>query len=267
MKPSPLRAALDTGGSAVGMFVIMDGGASARIIAHLGYDFLVFDLQHGAIDLTGIESVLAGVKGTECSPLARVHPRRPDQIEWVLDLGAHGVVVPMVNSADDARMATEACRYPPRGRRSVAALRNVLQRGGGYMDGANDDVMCVIQIEHIEAVERIDEILAVPGIDAVMPGHVDLAMSMGHTMRYGGSVSNTVPAAVAQAIERVEAACRARDIPVIPVAGTPDEFARARQRGQRIACCNTDFHLFLNAASVQLQACRAAMQPAHNPST
>lgn len=260
MKLTTLRTAIDQGRPAVGMLVMLDGGASARVLAHLGYDFLVFDLQHGAIDLAGIEAVLAGVMGTPCTPVARVHARRPDQIEWVLDLGAHGVVVPMVMSAEDAALATAACRYPPRGRRSVAALRNVLVRGSDYMHQANDDVVCIIQIEHIEAVQRIDEILDVQGIDAVLPGHVDLALSMGHTMRYGASVSNTVPTEVAQAMARIEAACAARSIPVIPVTGSTQEFELAMQRGQRIACCNTDFHLFMGAASAQLAACRAIAQ-------
>ncbi len=260
MKRSRLRSAIDSGASATGMLVMMDGGASARILAHLGYDFIVFDLQHGAIDLAGIEAVLAGAKGTDCTPIARVAARRPDQIEWVLDLGAQGVVVPMVNSAADARLAVDACRYPPRGRRSVAALRNVLQRGNDYMHEANDDVVCIIQIEHIEAVDRIEDILAVEGIDAVLPGHVDLALSMGHTLDYGSTVSNTVPAPVAEAMARIDRACAARKIPVIPVAGTPAEFEQAQRRGHRIACCNTDFHLFLNAAREQLQACRAITQ-------
>lgn len=260
MKRSTLRTALDERRAAVGMFAMMDAGAGARILAHLGYDFLVFDLQHGALDLAGMELVLAGVKGTACAPIARVRPRRPDQIEWVLDLGAHGVVVPMVNTASDAQLAVDACRYPPRGRRSAAALRNVLQRGSDYLHEANDDVTCIIQIEHIDAVERLDEILAVPGIDAIMPGHVDLALSMGHTLSYGSSVSNAVPASVAQAIEHVERTCADRGLPVIPVAGTPAEFAAAQARGHRIACCNTDFHLFLGAAREQLQACRAVMQ-------
>ena len=260
MKFSALRTAIDEKRPAIGMLVMLDGGASARILAHLGYDFLVFDLQHGAIDLAGIEAVLGAVKGTSCAPIARVHPRRPDQIEWVLDLGAHGVVVPLVNSAADAALATNACRYPPRGRRSVAALRNLLVRGSDYMQHANDDVMCIIQIEHVEAVERIDQILDVEGIDAVLPGHVDLALSMGHAMSYGSTVSNTVPPAVAQAMDRIESACAARGIPVIPVAGTPQEFEVAARKGQRIACCNTDFHLFLSASAAQLSACRAISQ-------
>lgn len=265
MKRSTLRTAIDETRSAIGMLAMLDGGAGARIMAHLGYDFIVFDLQHGAIDLAGIEAVLAGVKGTDCTPIARVAARRPDQIEWVLDLGAQGVVVPMVNSAADARMAVDACRYPPRGRRSVAALRNVLQRGSDYMHEANDDIVCIIQIEHIEAVDRLDEILAVEGIDAVLPGHVDLALSMGHVLSYGSSVSNTVPAPVAEAMERINRACAARNIPVIPVAGTPAEFEQAQLRGRRIACCNTDFHLFTNAAREQLQACRAVARNKETP--
>lgn len=260
MRLTTLRTAINEGRPAVGILVMLDGGASARVLAHLGYDFVIFDLQHGAIDLAGIETVLAGVKGTDCTPIARVHPRRPDQIEWVLDLGAHGIVVPMINSAADAQMATAACRYPPRGRRSVAALRNVLERGSDYMHQANDDVVCVIQIEHIEAVERIDEILDVQGIDAVLPGHVDLALSMGHTMSYGSSVSNTVPSEVAEAMARIASACATRSIPVIPVTGTMPEFERAHRAGQRIVCCNTDFHLFMGAAKSQLTACRAISQ-------
>ncbi|MDP3317397.1 MAG: aldolase/citrate lyase family protein [Devosia sp.] len=265
MKLTTLRRAINEKRPAVGMMVMMDGGASARVLAHLGYDFLIFDLQHGAIDLSGIEAVLAGVKGTECTPIARVHPRRPDQIEWVLDLGAHGVLVPMVNNADDAAVATRACRYPPRGRRSVAALRNVLVRGADYMHQANDDVLCIIQIEHIEAVERLDEILDVEGIDAVLPGHVDLALSMGHTMSYGSSVSNTVPPEVAQAMARIDAACAARGLPVIPVTGTAQEFDLACRRGQRIVCSNTDFHLFMQAASTQLAACRTMQSQTPSP--
>lgn len=258
MIPNRLRQALGAGEPAVGTFVMVDGAATARILAHVGYDFIVIDLQHAAIDLVAIEAALAGVKGTVCTPLARVHPRRPDQIEWLLDLGARGVVVPMVNSAADARLASDACRYPPRGRRSVAALRNVLERGAEYMEKANDEVVCIVQIEHTDAVERIEEILDVEGIDGVMPGHVDLAMSMGHRLNYGSNVSNSVPDEVARAIERIETACRDRGLPMIPVAGTPEEFGCAQRAGHRIACCNTDFHLFARAAREQLAACRIA---------
>ena len=128
------------------------------------------------------------------------------------------------------------------------------------MHDAIDDVLCFVQFEHIEAVERIDEILAEAGIDAVIQGHFDLALSMGHSLNYGGSVANTVPPAVTYAIARVERACSDRKLPVIPVAGTAEEIALAQRRGRRIACCNTNFHLFLQAAGAQLTACRAMIK-------
>ena len=104
-------------------------GATARVLARAGYDFVVFDVQHAAFDVARAESLLLAVRGTGCAALARVHPGRPDQIEQYLDLGAHGVVVPMVSSASDARRAVGACRYPPAGRRSVGGMRNLLERG------------------------------------------------------------------------------------------------------------------------------------------
>lgn len=259
MKPTPLRAAITERGHALGVFVMLDGGGSARLLSRMGFDFLIFDLQHAGFDLTAIETVLGASRGTECSPLARVRPNRPDQIEWVLDLGAHGVVVPMVGSAADARVAVDACRYPPRGRRSVGAIRNILERGEDFMSQANDDVLCIIQIEHVDAVERIDEILDVGGIDAVLPGHVDLALSMGHQLSYGSTISNTVPTAVADAIATVEESCASRSIPVIPVTATDDEVRMAAATGHRIICCNTDFHLLRESAAQLLHACRAVM--------
>ncbi|MFF0145641.1 aldolase/citrate lyase family protein [Amycolatopsis sulphurea] len=95
---------------------------------------------------------------------------RPDQIEWVLDQGADGVMVP----PGEQRRGRAARRYPPRGSRSVGGVRNLLERGPGYLSGA-DDVVCIVQIEHVAALSNLDENLAVPGIDLVTPGHVDLA--------------------------------------------------------------------------------------------
>lgn len=260
MRPTPLRSALAEGRRALGVFVMIDGGTTARMLSRLGYDFLIFDLQHAGFDLASIEAVLAATRGTDCTPLARVHPGRLDEIEWVLDLGAHGVIVPMVNSAQQARDVTAACRYPPRGRRSVGAVRNILERGDDFMDHADDDVLCVIQIEHVDAVERIDEILDVDGIDAVLPGHVDLAMSMGHRLSYGSSISNVVPDEVAAAIAAVEAACRVREIPVIPVVSTVEEVRTAAAHGHHIICCNTDYHMLRDTATANLAAARRAAE-------
>ena len=259
MKPNPLRAALDTGAPALGTLVLLETGATARVLARCGYDFVVFDTQHAAFDVTRAESLLNAVRGTGCAALARVHPGRPDQIEHHLDLGAHGVVVPMVSSAADARHATAACRFPPNGRRSVGGMRNLLERDPDYPAHADQDVVCVIQIEEADALDRLDEILAVPGIDAVMPGPVDLARSMGHVIRYGFPVPEAVASVIAEAERHIDDRCAARGIPVIPPTGTREEFSRAVERGHRIICFSSDLHLLQAAATDHAETCAKAL--------
>lgn len=255
MKPNPLRAALTSGAPALGTLVLLETGATARVLARAGYDFVVFDVQHAAFDVARAESLLLAVRGTGCAALARVHPGRPDQIEQYLDLGAHGVVVPMVSSPDDARRAVDACRYPPLGRRSVGGMRNLLERGQDYPAEADADVVCVIQIEEAAALDRLEAILDVPGIDAVMPGPVDLARSMGHVIRYGEPVADSARRALADAADRIDRCCVARGIPVIPPVGTRTEFTDQVARGHRIVCWSSDLHLLQAAGARDAQWC------------
>ncbi|WP_406724495.1 aldolase/citrate lyase family protein [Streptomyces sp. GD-15H] len=255
---NPFRSLLNSDETGFGTFGMLDSSMSAMVLARLGYQFLVLDVQHSPFDLRQIESAVAACVGTPCSPLARVLPDRPDQIGWVLDLGVDGVVVPLVNSPEAAAQAVSACRYPPTGRRSMGAVRNILVRGEAYPDDADGDVACVIQIEHIDAIANIDAILDVEGIDAIMPGHIDLARSMGHRLSYGPSVSNAVPQDVIDALRVVEDAGRKRSIPVIPVTGGSAEVGSALAAGHRVICCNTDFHALKNAAAEQLTQCWSA---------
>jgi 2-keto-3-deoxy-L-rhamnonate aldolase RhmA len=255
MKPNSLRIALDTRAPALGTLILLETGATARVLARAGYTFLVFDVQHAAFDVARAEALLGAVRGTDCAALARVHPGRPDQIEQYLDLGAHGVVVPMVSSEADAKRAVDACRFPPIGRRSVGGMRNLLERDPDYPAAADRDVVCVIQIEDVAAVERLDSILAVPGIDAVMPGPVDLARSMGHVIRYGGVVPEVAAAAIAQAEQRIDECCLVHGIPVIPAAGTDEQFAQSVDRGHRIVCFSSDLHMLQAVGAEHADVC------------
>lgn len=259
LNANSVRRAINDASHAFGTFVLLDGSISMSLIARAGYDFAVLDLQHAPFDTLRIEGALAACQGTQCSPLARVRPGRPDQIEWMLDMGAHGIVVPLVNTAHDAQTAADACRYPPLGRRSMGAGRSLLTRGHEYPEWSNDDVVCIVQIEHHEAVQNIEAILDTPGIDAIMPGHVDLAGSMGYRLSYGASVSNVVPTPVADAIAHIEQAARARSIPVIPVTGNVSETSAALSQGHHIVCVSTDYHTFRAAASDQVRQCRALL--------
>lgn len=261
---STFKIALTGEAVSFGMFAMLDSSLSSALLARSGYDFLIIDVQHSPFDLRRIESVIGSCGGTSCSPLARVQPERPDQIGWLLDMGVHGVVVPLVNSEEDARRAVDACRYPPRGRRSIGAVRNSMYRGDAYLDVADDDVACVVQIEHVDALDNLDSILDVEGIDAVMPGHIDLARSMGYSLRYGPSAG--IPDEVTSAIKVINDAARKRSIPVVPVPGSLAEIETAISDGHRIICCSTDFHTFQAAIDQRLDECRRlAGLPAASP--
>ncbi|PKW16769.1 HpcH/HpaI aldolase family protein [Saccharopolyspora spinosa] len=261
MQPNRLRRAIDEpAGTAVGSLVMLEGGGTARVLARSGYDFLVVDVQHGAFGASGVDAVLGAVRGADCAVIVRVAAGRPDQIEWVLDQGAHGVMVPLVNNADDARRAVAACRYPPRGSRSVGGVRNLLERGPGYLSGADDDVVCIVQIEHVAALSNLDEILAVPGIDLVTPGHVDLARSMGYVADYGGSInSGGMAPDVQDALREIRDACARHGIPHVPVAGSQAEFVHAAGNGDRIVCFSSDYHQLRLAVTDNVEACRKVL--------
>ncbi|WP_257016288.1 HpcH/HpaI aldolase/citrate lyase family protein [Rhodococcus sp. ACS1] len=232
---------------------MLDSALTCALLSRSGYEFLVVDLQHSPFDVRRIEAVIGSCVGTTCSPLARVLPGRPDQIGWILDLGAHGVVVPLVNTPDDAKRAIDQCKYPPRGRRSIGAVRNLMFRGADYADVADDDVACIIQIEHVDALANLDSILDVGDIDAIMPGHIDLARSMGYKLQYGPA---SIPTEVTAAIAEIEQAAKKRSIPVIPVPGSLPEIEVALAKGHRVICCGTDFHTFRAAIERQIQDCR-----------
>ena len=148
-------------------------------LAAVGFDWLLVDAEHSAVDLQTMVQMFQAISHGETMPLARVPWNDPVHIKRVLDSGAYGVVVPWVNSREEAQEAVSACRYPPDGRRGFGPWRAALYGGRDYVRHANAEIACIIQIETVAAVEHVDEILSVPGIDAVMIGPTDLAMDMG----------------------------------------------------------------------------------------
>jgi 2-dehydro-3-deoxyglucarate aldolase/4-hydroxy-2-oxoheptanedioate aldolase len=145
-------------------------------------DFVWIDTEHNALSLETVQGHLMATKGSSTAPLVRVPWNDPVLIKPVLDIGAAGVIVPLVRSADEARRAVAACLYPPEGIRGFGPRRpsNYGQLGGPeFCRAANANVLPIVQIEHIQAVETIDEILAVPGLASIVLGPQDLAGSMG----------------------------------------------------------------------------------------
>ena len=143
-----------------------------------GYDYVCIDMQHGLASYTDAVAMLQALGRSTAAPVVRVPWNEPGIIGRVLDAGALGVIIPMVNSAEEAERAVAACRYTPVGTRSFGPLTAMIRHGFGYLATANEHVACIPMIETVEAVERIDEILAVPGIDAVYVGPSDLSLTM-----------------------------------------------------------------------------------------
>lgn len=147
------------------------------------FDYIWIDMEHNPLSLEAVQGHIMATKGTDVTPLVRVRWNDPVLIKPVLDIGAAGVVVPFVRTAEEARQAVAACRYPPEGIRGFGPRRpsQYGQLGGPeFCQAANDSIITIVQIEHIDAVNNIDEILAVPGLTAILIGSNDLSGSMGY---------------------------------------------------------------------------------------
>lgn len=152
---------------------------AAELVAHQGFDAIVIDMQHGiSVTPDRATECIRAINTTNAVPIVRVPWNDPVHFQYVLDAGALGVIVPLVNSPAEAARAAGACRYPPVGFRSIGPNR-VTFANADYFPSANDEVICLVMIEHIQAVEQIDEIARVAGIDGFYIGPGDLGISLG----------------------------------------------------------------------------------------
>lgn len=176
-----LKSKLTQSELTIGSWITLGHTAIAEIMASAGFDWLVLDMEHSVLELSEIQNIIQVLDGKQCPAIVRLTSNHPDQIKRVMDAGATGVMVPMIKSAADAEAAVQAVYYPPHGSRGVGLAR---AQGYGasfpaYQKWLADHAVIVAMIEHIDAVEAIDEILAVPDIDAYIIGPYDLSGSMG----------------------------------------------------------------------------------------
>jgi len=167
------------GKAAVGTWLVLGSPIVAEIIANMGFDWVVVDTEHGSIDIGATQSIIQAISTTDTVPMVRVPWNDPMSIKRALDAGAYGLVIPMVNSREEAIRAVKAARYPPLGIRSYGGPRARLYGGVDYFEHANEEIALIVQIEHIDAVNHVDEILSVEGVDGFFIGPSDLAISMG----------------------------------------------------------------------------------------
>lgn len=180
-----LRSRLGSGGHTVGSWMQIPNASVAEIMGQSGYDWVAVDMEHGAIDVHQLPDLFRALELGGTLPLARLAQGHPKDCKQVLDAGAGGVIVPMVESADQLAAVRDACRWPPAGTRGVGFSRANLF--GRHFDAYRNEAqspLLVAMIEHIRAVESLGEILSVEGLDAILIGPYDLSASMGLTAQF-----------------------------------------------------------------------------------
>lgn len=236
-----------------GPWISLSDPVAIEVIGRTGFDFMLIDGEHAPFDETGLRDALIACDSAGCEAVVRVRGNEEPRIKLALDLGAHGVLVPMVSSVDDARRAVSAAKYPPLGGRGLGPWRasDYYRDYEGYIAGADDATALIIQIEHKDAVEAIDDIIAVPGVDAIFIGPADLSASYGH----GTDTANPDTAA---AIERVAEACRIKGMAMAIDAASPEVITRCGALGYRFFTIGADVGYLDEGARATVAAAQAA---------
>jgi len=250
MRSNHVKRRLKEGQTSVGTWLSLPCPPAARYLAQLGFDWLTVDTEHQPIGIETATAMFASIAGAGPAPLARVPWNNGQNIKRVLDCGAWGIVVPMVETRAEAEEAVAAARYPPVGIRSVGGSLHALSFGtdaATYYAAANDEVLVVLQMESARSVENAEELLSVPGIDAVFIGPNDLMASMGMTPAMESDDRRFV-----EALERIRVTARKYGVaPGIHVAN--HEAARRRiDEGFQFIALASDLRFMLAAARDEL---------------
>lgn len=211
MRHNPVLQKLRQGQPSIGTWLTLPDPVSARLMAHVGFDWLTVELEHAPVNIETAAQSFMTISATGTAPLARVPWNTPENIKRVLDNGAWGIVVPMVNDADAAAGAVRAARYQPLGERSVGGQLHALSFNtspASYYANANAETLVVLMAEHIDAVHNIDKILEIEGIDVVFVGPNDLLNSMGRVPAFDSDDAEFIAA-----VEHVRVAAKRRNVP------------------------------------------------------
>jgi 4-hydroxy-2-oxoheptanedioate aldolase len=242
-----LRALWRENKPAFGAIATMPSVQAVQIMA-ASLDWIVVDLEHGPIDLSMAHAMIVATSGTPCVPLARIADNQPHLAKAPMDFGAFGINFPMICSAEEAARAVRSMHYPPTGERQWGPFHAPFRWGmsmADYMRAADEEMVCVITIEHAKAVERIDEIMAVPGIDTAVIGIGDLATSIGKPGRFDD------PGLLAL-VKRAEDGILKSGVPLGGVARTADQANAMIAQGYLMIALGFDWSLFQRGIAAAL---------------
>jgi 4-hydroxy-2-oxoheptanedioate aldolase len=244
LRENRLRTIWREGGTVVNGWLHVPSSFSAEVMAHAGLDSLTIDMQHGPVDYGTLVPMLQAISTTDTVPVVRVPWHDPGLIMQVLDAGCYAVVCPMISTREQAESFVGACRYPPAGYRSYGPYRAALYGGEDYTDHADETIVTIAMIETREALDNLEGILDVTGLDAVFVGPSDLGQSLG----LGPGVDREEPEVV-EALDKVLAAATERGLAAGIFTGSSGYASRMVEKGFRFVNVSTDAQLMAGAAA------------------
>jgi 2-keto-3-deoxy-L-rhamnonate aldolase RhmA len=245
MRTNRVKQRLKAGEAVIGCVMGLPEPFVVEQMAMAGFDFLLTDMEHTPLSVYLLQSMFISARGTTSHHIIRSPWNDPVAIKQILDVGAEGIIVPWVNNRQECEAAVAACKYPPEG------IRGIGPRRAGRLDGTltdyirqtNDEVLVLVQIEQLSAVERLDDILTTPGLDGIMVGPADLAASMGYRDDLGNPE-------VERAIGRILDGCLKHNVPFGMFTQTAERARKWIERGGKIATVGADF-MFIDAGIAQ----------------
>jgi 2-keto-3-deoxy-L-rhamnonate aldolase RhmA len=243
-----LRQKLNAGEKVLGAWISSSDPIMNTLMIDAGFDFLLIDMEHAAINIESLQQIMLFFRNQPTCPLVRVPWHERSWVKWALDCGAEGILFPNVTTAAEARQAVALCKYPPDGIRGYfpRAASNFLKNTADYLSDVNQRIHVWIQIEDIQAIDRLDDIFDVPGIDGVLIGPADLSLSM-------GILGQVEQPQFKQALQRIILAGKQHHIPIgYPADDSAANALKAFRAGCQMATIASDWQLLAQAADKRL---------------
>ena len=256
MRTNQVKEKLKRAEPSLGAWLSLPSVSSARIMARLGFEWLVVDMEHSAQSAVLMADMVATIvdAGT-CAPIVRVPGYGVEWYKWALDAGAWGIVVPMVNTREEAQRAVESAKYPPAGIRSIGGAFGPYGFGisnwPDYVRTANDETLLIVQIESAQGLQNVDDILSVPGIDVAFVGPNDLHAQLGLTPSTEGAEPEFV-----EAMERVKASARKHDVALGIFSRDGEAAAERVRQGFSMISVTSDISSMITEATRNLRMAR-----------
>ena len=251
MRENKVQSLWKRGEAVLNGWLTLPSSWTAEVMANQGWDSLTIDMQHGLMDYQTAFGMLQAISTTSTTPLVRVNWNEPGSIMKVLDAGAYGVICPMINSRAECEAFVGACRYHPRGYRSAGPTRATVYAGRDYETYANQTVITLAMIETRQAMDNLDEIMSVPGLDGVYVGPNDLSLSMDLPERANLTEAHMVPL-----LEKIVAATKRHGIQAGIHTRSAVDGRLMIEKGFTFVTVNSDTALLTSAASSVIKAVR-----------